>query len=213
MIINFQVKILEEKIFKLENERNYFRNQWEKLHQAAMTAARNSSQASLINGSPNDLHIGGHGGQLDLSLNGVAAAAAAANAAHDDYKRDPVNGYQNNNDLKLGTLRWVLSSKYLQYVMCTWVSCTLRFTFVKRCKYEIPELTQPLAFFAILSSADDFRKQSLSSMMVNAITNNKVDSPPNYLPMDLKVESVDEEMVDMLKHSKLTSENKSDHGM
>ena len=105
MIINFQVKILEEKIFKLENERNYFRNQWEKLHQAAMTAARNSSQASLINGSQNDLHIGGHGGQLDLSLNGVAAAAAAANAAHDDYKRDPVNGYQNNNDLKLGTLR------------------------------------------------------------------------------------------------------------
>jgi len=60
---------------------------------------------------------------------------------------------------------------------------------------------------------DDFRKQSLSSLMVNATTNNKVDSPPNYLPMDLKVESMDEEMVDMLKHSKITSENKSDHGM
>ena len=98
--------------------------------------------------------------------------------------------------------------------LCIWVSCTLRFTFVKRCKYEIPELTQPLAFFAILSSVDDFRKQSLSSMMVNAITNKKADSSPNnYPPMDLKVESMDEEMVDMLKHSKITSENKSDHGM
>ena len=47
------------------------------------------------------------GGQLDLSLSGTAAAAAAAAAAaqqqHDDYKRD--NGYPNNNDLKIGTLR------------------------------------------------------------------------------------------------------------
>ena len=44
--------------------------------------------------------MGGQG-QLDLSMSGTAAAAAAQ-AHHEDYKRD---NYQNNNDLKIGSIR------------------------------------------------------------------------------------------------------------
>ena len=70
-----------------------------------MAATRSSSNASLLNGGPTDLHMGGHttvGGQLDLSMSGSAAAAAAAAASRD------TNGYhQNNNELKIGALRWV----------------------------------------------------------------------------------------------------------
>ena len=82
---------------KISSERDYYRSQWEKLHQAARV-----SSAGVWNGSPNDLHMGGHGGQLDLSINGVAAAAAAA--AQAAQERDSVNNNY-NNDLKLGTLR------------------------------------------------------------------------------------------------------------
>ena len=46
--------------------------------------------------------MGGQG-QLDLSMSGTAAAAAAQ-AHHEDYKRD---NYQNNNDLKIGSIRLV----------------------------------------------------------------------------------------------------------
>ena len=113
-----QVKWLEDKLHKITGERDYYRAQFDKLSQqtaAIAAAASRSSNSSLLNGSPNDLHMGGQGGQLDLSLNGAAAAAAAA-AAHEDYKRDSVN-YQNNNDLKLGPLRWV-SNLYER--VCEW---------------------------------------------------------------------------------------------
>ena len=106
--------MLTEKLHKVGQERDYYRAQWEKLHQAAAMAARSTASnpcLQLNGGAPTDLHMSaGHttvGGQLDLSLSGTAAAAAAAAAAaqqqHDDYKRD--NGYPNNNDLKIGPLR------------------------------------------------------------------------------------------------------------
>ncbi len=87
----------------ITKERDYYKTQFENLKHVTAIAAQRSSNASL----PTDLHVGGHGGQLDLSLAGAQAAAAAAAEAHrhDDYKRDVPNGYPNNNDLKLGTLR------------------------------------------------------------------------------------------------------------
>jgi hypothetical protein len=108
--IYLQVKWLEDKLNKVTSERDYFRVQWEKLHHVATAAASRTSNSSLGGvGGPNDLHMGGGhttaGGQLDLSLSGSAAAAAAAAAAHEDYKRDQANGYQNNNDLKLRSVR------------------------------------------------------------------------------------------------------------
>ena len=103
-----QVKWLEERLDKVTRERDYYRRE---LHQAA--AAARSPAASLLNGAPADLHtMGAHsaavGGQLDLSLSGAAAAVAAATAAQDDYKRDvaAAHGFnQNNNDIKIGSLR------------------------------------------------------------------------------------------------------------
>lgn len=96
-----QVKWLEEKLHKVTSERDYYRTQFENLKHAAAMAATRTSNANLLNGSGEFV---GHQGQLDLSLSGVAAAAAQA-AQHEEYKRDATNGYQNNNDLKLGTLR------------------------------------------------------------------------------------------------------------
>ena len=85
----------------MSHERDYFRAQWEKLHHAALAAnSARTSNASLLNGQhAENLHMGGQG-QLDLSMSGTAAAAAAAH--HEDYKRD---NYQNNNDLKIGSIR------------------------------------------------------------------------------------------------------------
>ena len=87
----------------MSHERDYFRAQWEKLqHLHATAVAANASRSSTLNGQhAENLHMGGQG-QLDLSMSGTAAAAAAA-AHHEDYKRDT---YQNNNDLKIGSIRW-----------------------------------------------------------------------------------------------------------
>lgn len=104
----FQVKYLEQRIHDLAKERDFYKAKCENMTHAAAMVATRTSTASLMNGGPADLHMPpGHGGQLDLSLSGAAAAAAAAAAAHhhDEYKRDVSNGYQNNNDLKIG-LRW-----------------------------------------------------------------------------------------------------------
>ena len=112
----FQVKWLEERLQKVSSERDYYRSQVDMLHKTreAMAATRTSNHSLLNGGAPADLHMSaGHGGQLDLSINGaatVAAAAAAAVAAqqHEDYKRDPA--YQNNNNLKIATHRYANDS-------------------------------------------------------------------------------------------------------
>ena len=66
------------------------------------------------------------------------------------------------------------------------------------------ELTQPMAFFAVIFSADDFRQNALDSLLV--ATKSNPTSTNFYIPMDLKVESI-EEVEDMLKHSKLTEKS------
>ena len=61
-----------------------------------------------------------------------------------------------------------------------------------------------MAFFAILFSAEDFIQNALDSLLV--ATKSNPTSTNFYIPMDLKVESI-EEVEDMLKHSKLTEKS------
>ena len=50
-----QVQILTEKLHKVTNERDYYRAQWEKLHQAAAMARTVSNPCLLNGGAPADL--------------------------------------------------------------------------------------------------------------------------------------------------------------